>query len=250
MNELYNGQMSNDTTFNFEQIQQAYPSAMRFHFWTLARCRIIYHLLRQQGAVDVPVLEIGCGTGMVVRELNALGVTLDGVELADIPAHLMFSENVQVSADAFKIDGREKYETILLLDVLEHIEDRSLFLKNIFIKFPNAKNLIITVPARQELWSNYDDFYGHYLRYDPKTLRFEVSEAGLNLISSGYFFKLLYPAMMFTTKIIKKRSVKMPQEITYSRFFHRFLGWLFYVEFKLMPSSITGTSMFAIVRRG
>ena len=33
-------------------------------------------------------------------------------------------------------------------------------------KFENAKHLVITVPARQELWTNYDVFNGHFKRYN------------------------------------------------------------------------------------
>ena len=34
------------------------------------------------------------------------------------------------------------------------------------------------MPARQEIWTNYDEFYGHFRRSDLPALRKEVEAAG------------------------------------------------------------------------
>jgi hypothetical protein len=49
------------------------------------------------------------------------------------------------------------FGAILLRDVVEHIEDAGTFLRDLLRAFPNARHVLIAVPARMELWSNYDE---------------------------------------------------------------------------------------------
>ena len=46
----------------------------------------------------------------------------------------------------------------------------------------------ITVLAPQELWSNYDEFYGHHRRSDRLTLAETVSASGLRPVRLSHFF--------------------------------------------------------------
>ncbi len=60
---------------------------------------------------------------------------------------------------------KNKYNSILYLDVLEHIkEDREELLKA-FLSIKRGGFLIINVPAFPHLYSNFDKDVGHYKRY-------------------------------------------------------------------------------------
>ena len=62
-------------------------------------------------------------------------------------------------------EERRGVTTLLVLDVIEHLEDPIAFLREVLSSFPDVSSLIVTVPAREELWSAFDDFYGHHRRY-------------------------------------------------------------------------------------
>ncbi len=76
----------------------------------------------------------------------------------------------------------KKIDTILYIDVLEHIEDdrKEMALAGERLK-PGGK-LIILSPAYQFLYSPFDRAIGHYRRYDRKALRF-AANGGLKEIS-------------------------------------------------------------------
>ncbi len=100
--------------------------------------------------------------------------------------------------DCLHLDAefRRSVDALLLLDVLEHIEDDVGFLRAIGDGFPNSRALIVTVPARAELWSNYDTHYGHFRRYDRPTLATTLEAGGFTLRHQRYFFQELYLPML------------------------------------------------------
>lgn len=69
------------------------------------------------------------------------------------------------------LPGDASFDTILYLDVLEHIENDRMELQQV-VKFlkPNG-HLIILAPAFPVLFSNFDRNIGHYRRYTRKSLK-------------------------------------------------------------------------------
>src|SRR5262249_22527731 len=72
--------------------------------------------------------------------------------------------------------------------ILEHIADDVKFLREMADSFPSARGLILTVPARSELWSNYDDYWGHHRRYNRASLADALDKGGFSLVRQRYFF--------------------------------------------------------------
>ena len=63
------------------------------------------------------------------------------------------------------------YDTILYIDVLEHIEDDSAELRNACKHLSFGGRLIVLSPAHQWLFSPFDRAIGHHRRYDRRTLK-------------------------------------------------------------------------------
>ena len=64
------------------------------------------------------------------------------------------------------MNHKDKYDTIIYLDVLEHIEhDQKEFL-NAFSNLNDGGHLIVSVPAYNFLYSKFDKDFGHYKRYN------------------------------------------------------------------------------------
>lgn len=197
------------------------------------------------------ILEIGCGRGIVVNYLRHKGLDCHGVELSRIEIHDESLDGyVHAGMDVFTLpkEFRESIETIMLLDVIEHLPDPLNFLIRIRQHFPNVQAWILTAPARQELWSNYDEFYGHYARYDIKAIHDLLERFGVRSLDVRYFFHCLYlPAkIMIAFKGIRDIRIKAPSP---------WLGWiqsaltgLCVLDYLCVPSSVPGTSIISVCR--
>lgn len=58
-----------------------------------------------------------------------------------------------IEANKLAPEKRNSFSVLLLLDVIEHPPDPKTFLSDLMADFPQVRHVIITVPARAELWS-------------------------------------------------------------------------------------------------
>ena len=116
------------------------------------------------------VLEVGAGCGSFTRDYinNDLKITLtetDNKNYEDLKKIFNEKNNIEISnAKIFDID--KKFDTILYLHVLEHIEDDMGELRAVYERLNEGGNLIIMVPKHQNLYSNFDKAVGHFRRYE------------------------------------------------------------------------------------
>jgi SAM-dependent methyltransferase len=241
------------TAYDSRQYALNYAPGVEKHFWSQARNRIIERLLRRISAGDSVsakvVLDVGCGTGVVIDHLRRAGIDCRGVELGHpqlIPG-LEGYVTIGIEAAQLPLAERERVGTILLLDVLEHIEDAGAFLRTLLVAFPNAGHVVIALPARMELWSNYDEFYGHFLRYDKSSLLRLAGEAGLKPLELKYIFNALYPVIWFLSRFAGKRSLQQKPPSGLTAPLHVLLGWCFSTEERLpLMGHLPGTSVIGV----
>lgn len=243
------------TTFDDDQYNLPYSSGSEHHFWNIARNRIIERHLRRaiaaQHLSNGLVLDVGCGPGVVVDYLRRSGIDCQGVELGRPPVRSGLEQFVQVGTDATSLPQniRERTSTILLLDVLEHIQDPNAFLAGLMKAYPSVEHFIVTLPARMELWSNYDDYFGHFLRYDVKALRALAKACGLHVVSLKYFFNALYPVMASMVWRTKVRTLETrPPSGAMLRALHALAGASFSLEERIpFMGAVPGTSLLAVL---
>ncbi len=170
------------------------------HFWFRARNGVLEALVRSEIADLAPgyrVLEVGCGTGYVLRMLNRVcagGVVL-GMDL--------FIEGLQLSQQrsaAKLVQGRiehppfqQQFDLIGLFDTLEHVEDDATVLRHLRNMLAERGKLLITVPAYQALWSDFDVESHHCRRYEPSVLERRLIDAGFVVEYLTPFMATLYP---------------------------------------------------------
>lgn len=239
------------TEFEGDQFKFAYPDGIDGNFWNFARNKILLNKvqkLKNRGKI----LDIGCGRAVVADHLFKNGIDILGVELGKTTPINDSKVKVLYETNAFELEQtlREQIHTITLFDVLEHIDEPVAFLTAIRTKFPNLKNILLTVPAFNELWSDFDDYYGHIKRYDRKKLEEEVDQAKMKVNESTYFFNSLYVAIRISNLLNKgKRQLKFtaPQGFV-SKLINRVIGYCFYLEFFILPKSIKGSSLFAVIK--
>lgn len=236
------------TGYAHDQYETNYPDGIQDHYWILGRNQILFRLLMDFGTNET-TLDIGCGRGVVVKYMRDRGVECWGCEIAtprpitsDIAPYLMLGK------DAMELDDSvaRQVKQLLLLDVLEHVEDPKQFMYDCIDKFSNAQRMLITVPARQELWSNYDERYGHFRRYT-KAEAAELVE-GFEILELDYFFHALYPAMrLFKSFNIDRQEQVHPPRYAALRLAHRLLARAFDIEARVLPGGLPGTSLYAFI---
>lgn len=236
------------TEFSDSQYALAYPDGIEHHWWNRARSWIILRLLRLYTSADSPVVEVGCGRGVEVMSLSRAGVDIRGVELAPVAPLPQVADRVQTGMDARELPGtdRSAARTMLLLDVIEHLPDPAEFLTELMRHYPQLATVVVTVPARQELWSNYDEFYGHQRRYTLEDLRQFGNASGLVPVSSGYFFQSLYLPARLLVLLGRNRETRIRPPLASARKFHRLIAWWFHLEHVLLPRRLRGSSAYAV----
>ena len=152
------------------------------------------------------ILEVGAGFGSFTRSYmkNFHSVTLtdaDDNSFNLLKQNFLNDQNVNIIKSSVK-DIEKKFNTILYFNVLEHIEEDKLEIKNALEKLNNKGYLIILVPAHQKIYSKLDKAVGHYKRYDIdffKNNRFENSK-----IVKLYFLDVFGYLLYYANKIFFK----------------------------------------------
>ena len=121
--------------------------------------------------------------------------------------------NVKVIESTFYL-SEKKFDTILLMDVLEHVEDPDVLIKKLYDSLHSGGKLLINVPAFEHLYSNFDKDVGHLKRYNKNSFLEEtilISPKNIKMFyydSLGYFLSLLSQVCSVFIKDYKKNFEK------------------------------------------
>ena len=145
------------------------------------------------------VLEIGSGIGSFTRYL----VGRELVVATDINARYLrilantFERHTRVEVaplDLTTFDpaplAAKSIDTILCLNVLEHVEDDREALRRLHATLAPGGRLLLLVPAHQRLYGAIDRAIDHYRRYDRAGLVARLEEAGFQVEHTVFFNRL------------------------------------------------------------
>lgn len=147
------------------------------------------------------ILEVGAGCGSFTKnylnkiESNQITLTeLDKKNITDLKERFKNYKNIEVICqDVDKI--QKKFDTIMYLHVLEHIEDDNKEIKSAIDKLEIGGTLIFMVPAHQKIYSSLDKAVGHYRRYEGdffKKKLFSLERINIKYLDAiGYFLYFL-----------------------------------------------------------
>ncbi|WP_439406475.1 methyltransferase domain-containing protein [Bradyrhizobium sp. DASA03076] len=232
--------------FSHNEFDELFPPGYERHYWHCARSAIVKSYVHTFCGLDDTLLEIGTARGHYVRVLRKAGFDAYGCDLGDPWVHEEARPFVFPKTDFADIDKdlRDRVTTVLLLDVLEHIEQPVTFIEAMFRALPALRLMIITLPARQEIWSNFDEHYRHFLRYDVTELRRLALRSRLSIKSYSYFFHALYVPTLLLKKLGIKRmtAFRAPK----ASWLDGLLGIAFWVESRILPKNVYGTSLICV----
>jgi SAM-dependent methyltransferase len=221
-------------------------------WWYHTRNLIIQRAL-MSCAVEGPIWDVGGGSGVVARFLNDQGITALGVEPTRAGALLAARRGVTsfcCSLDDLNLPDNS-ISAIAMFDVLEHIQRRDDVLREICRVLQPAGYLILTLPALQMLWSQFDVDGGHFLRYNRRTIRLELEENGFVIRRLGYFFALtVLPLVLLRAipyRLGRRKSIGTETSLAASGgFIGTIAGW---IERRVAMRSPFGSSLLVVAQK-
>tara|TARA_E500000178_G_C16998389_1_gene744386 strand:- start:1475 stop:2176 length:702 start_codon:yes stop_codon:yes gene_type:complete len=106
---------------------------------------------------------------------------------------------------AFEKTAEKDFDTALLSNVLEHIEDDQAALQMVSKRLRPGGHLLVFVPALQALYSDLDRAVGHHRRYHLQDLKQKAQAAGFEIIKLQYF-DWIGALLWWLANIILKRT--------------------------------------------
>jgi len=191
-----------------QEILHAFSNSPRFNRWMAETIR---------PCLGKSVLEIGAGIGNLSTHFirgrrRYIATDLDSEHLSRLQARLGQRPHLAVmkvdAADPADFETlRSQVDTVICLNVVEHIKDDLQALRNIHSALVPGGRAIILVPHGQEIYGSLDEALGHYLRYSRDRLRQRMQEAGFEVERILEFNRVSRPGWWFNGRILKRRLI-------------------------------------------
>ncbi len=209
------------------------------HFWSIGRDHLV-DLLVARHDMGAPFVDAGAGTGDYARKLAPGCVWFDtgAVEPGGVRASVL--------AMPF---GDDAIGTVLVRDVLEHVDDSAALDEALRVLRPGG-HLLVTVPGWPSLWGPRDVAAGHMRRYRRRSLRSVVERSGFEIRElRGYQFFLL-PALIGVRLVARVTGQERPEREEQVGGLNRILTGINRLEADLArwraPAPPTGSSLVVV----
>ncbi len=192
------------------QTLAAFEQAKYYNHWTYEQFeRFLGHR----------IIEIGSGIGNITSELLISPETesLTATELSASSLEILkqrFGDFSKLKTSSWNLETapseeliKEKFDTIVCSNVLEHIQDDVLALRHMKQLLQSDDRLVLLVPAHQILFSQIDTGLGHYRRYSRETLRKALEAAGFQIEHMATFNFLGALAWWWSGKVMRNNDL-------------------------------------------
>ena len=203
--------ISHDDAIGYETLQRM-ARVERYNAW-------IYQEFAD--SVGQRILEVGCGIGnmteyFVDREL-LVGIDLLPSNLELIRQQYATRDNVLThlgdvtDPDLNAALTHYHFDTVVCLNVLEHIEDDLLALQHMHQVLAPQGKLLLFVPAGTYMYGTLDTALGHFRRYERDELAERVTAAGFIIQRLGYLNLLGIPGWWLNSRVLKRQILPTSQ---------------------------------------
>lgn len=190
----------------------------------LARLRRAPRFTRWMAEVIRPyvgerVLEIGAGIGNLTLNLAPRSLYwasdinshyLDELrKLQDTRPYLRASHVDLTSGESFP--SEQKFDTVICLNVLEHVEDDRRALRNVWQALDEGGRAIILVPQGQALYGSLDRMLGHFRRYSREQLTAVAESVEFRVSNILAFNRAGSPAWWLNGKMLRRTNFGLVQ---------------------------------------
>lgn len=184
----------------------AMEEAQRYHCWILRHFRPY---------LGKRIMEIGAGTGSFASILIESAPHSEFF-LFEPAANLFpllerrYQHDARVRTYNASLDARAASlapDTVVMVNVLEHIEDDLACLRQTFSVLAPGGNLLLFAPALPALYGSLDRAFGHFRRYGRTELLTKLQEANFRVHKVRYFNFVGVATWFFSGRILKRTTV-------------------------------------------
>ena len=115
-----------------------------------------------------------------------------------------------------------KFDSVFALNIIEHVEDDNLAIKNCLKLLKSSGQLVILVPAFQVLYNVFDEELEHFRRYNKKQLIKLFTQNNIHVVYNRYFNFAGIIGWWLSGNILKKKNIPSGQMKLYNS-----LVWIF-----------------------
>lgn len=220
------------------------------HFWFRIRNRLIRKVILKflPQPEGHSFLEIGFGTGIVIRMLEEMGFCVTGIDIKKKAVEYACSKTKArlIQKSIFSYQTKEQFDAIGAFDVAEHQKNDSALFKAVYCLLKPGGYFFVTVPAQKWLWSRIDELSKHKRRYSEAEVKEKLKKAGFEVVYINCWQMILLPAFYLMRLFTIQRSdalkeyLKPPSRIINTVIFYLLLIEQFFVLRMKLP---VGTSI-------
>jgi SAM-dependent methyltransferase len=180
------------------------------HYWWFVGRRAVALGLLRRFLPGPRVLDLGCGTGAVLKELAGFAEPI-GLDMS--PLALRFAKG-RLGAPMVLGDGSEvplrsgSVDACVALDVFEHIEDDRAAMGECARVLRPGGVLVLSVPAFRSLFGPHDVALHHFRRYRRSEVVERLRAAGLEPVRASYGVFFLFPLVVLSRWLDRLRPGK------------------------------------------
>ncbi|HEX5080456.1 MAG TPA: class I SAM-dependent methyltransferase [Blastocatellia bacterium] len=184
----------------------------RYNHW------IYEHIARALGR---RVLEIGSGTGNITQFLCAEErevMATDVVPVYRNELERLFGGRPNVRVGKFDLAAKaprefvaDPFDSIVCLNVLEHIEDDLFALAQMRDSLAAGGYLALLVPAHRFLYGAFDRAVGHFRRYEKRELTDKLKKTGFAVREMKFFSLIATLPWFINGRLLKRDYIPMKQ---------------------------------------
>ena len=198
--------MAPDATYTLAD-QQLMARAPRYFEW---QSRLVLpHVGRR-------VVEIGCGIGnftgrLLDREL-VVAVDIEPACVERLRERYGDRGNLHalVTEDVASL-GRFAPDSIVCLNVLEHVEDDAAMLRQMWSILPAGGSVVLIVPAFAALYGPIDRNLGHFRRYTRESIAAAAATAGFGVRESRYMNTVGFFGWWWNARVARRQAQSAAQ---------------------------------------
>ena len=174
--------------------------------------------------VGKKVLEIGCGVGSMTSYIqqssevvciDCLKQYVDFMGL-ESPGIKVFNYDIMYR-NVMKLK-EHNFDTIVCINVLEHIQKDSEALNNMRQLLKKKGRLVLVVPAHRFLYGPMDVEVDHFRRYDKKELVDKIRLAGFGIEKVTHFNRIGVLGWFLNNKILRRKHISVLQMMLFNKY--------------------------------
>lgn len=164
------------------------------------------------------ILEVGCGIGSFTEKLISVGnVTAIDIEKYYISktkkalgkrAHVGFGD---IEKGKYFFDSSKRFDSIICLNVLEHIQNDTKTLQNIYSLLRKKGTVFLLTPAHPAFFGSLDKGLGHARRYTKSDVRAKFLKAGFKVKRVYYFNSFGGLGWFLNSKLLRRKILPRHQ---------------------------------------